>query len=280
VSARAARLECAGLGRSIGGRWLYRGLNLSLEAGSMTVIVGPNGAGKSTLLRELAGLRAPQEGTISLGGVSMGVVDAAARARSLAYLPQMTPLSYDLSVAEVVMLGRTAALPRFGAPGPADQAAVAEALAATGLEGLAARGILGLSGGERQRVMLARMLASGAPLLLLDEPTSSLDIGFALGFLALCRRLAGEGRALAVALHDLDLARRHADQAVLLTGEGEVRVGDPAVILGSERLGAVFGVRVRELGGHLVFEGEDGAASALARGRGACETAEERRRGV
>jgi ABC-type cobalamin/Fe3+-siderophores transport system ATPase subunit len=250
-----AGLVCAGLGRAIGGRWLYRGLDLSLEAGSMTVIVGPNGAGKSTLLRDLAGLRAPHAGTITLGGAPLATISAATRARRLAYLPQQTPLSYDLSVAEVVMLGRTPALPRFGAPGPADRAAVAEALAATGLTGLATRGITGLSGGERQRVMLARMLASGAPLLLLDEPTSSLDIGFALGFLALCRRLAGAGRALAVALHDLDLARRHADQAVLLVGDGEVRVGDPAAILGGESVSAVFGVQAREIDGHLVFEG-------------------------
>ena len=249
-------LRSRGLGRQIRGRWLYRGLDLDLPAGALTVLVGPNGAGKSTLLRDLAGLRAPQEGEIWLMDQPLARLRPAERARRLAYLPQDTPLVHDLPVADVVLLGRAPYLPRLGAPRPEDHAAVADALAAVGLADAGARGVLGLSGGERQRVMLARMLATGAPLLLLDEPTSGLDIGQALAFLALCRRLAEGGAAVAAAIHDLDLARRHADRAVLLPGDGEgrARVGDPAEVLGGPALAAVFGVAARELDGHLVFD--------------------------
>lgn len=249
-------LHARGLGRQLGGRWLYRGLDLDLPPRTITVVVGPNGSGKSTLLRDLAGLARPAAGEIWLSGQPLADLRPAERARSLAYLPQDTPLAHDLAVAELVMLGRAPYLPRLGGPGPDDRAAVDEALAAVGLAGAAERGVLGLSGGERQRVMLARMLATRAPVLLLDEPTRALDVGQELDFLALCRRLTDQGATIAAAIHDLDLARRHADQVLLLPGDGRghPRIGAPAAVLVHGALAEVFGVDAREVDGHLVFE--------------------------
>jgi iron complex transport system ATP-binding protein len=249
-----------GLGHAVpdaecGRRWLYRELDLSLAAGTVTVIVGPNGAGKSTLLRDLAGLSAPDEGHALLGESAIFTMVPRERARRIAYLPQITPLYHDLRVGELVMLGRAPHLGRFQTPGERDRALVDAALDTVGLRGLARRGVFSLSGGEYQRVMLARMLATDSPVLLLDEPTAALDIGHALGFLELCRRLAGEGRSLAVAMHDLELARRYADAAVCLRNEpdGATSGGPAGEVLTPEILAPVFGVTIRSGPEGLVF---------------------------
>ncbi|MCB9701374.1 MAG: ABC transporter ATP-binding protein [Myxococcales bacterium] len=250
-----APLRALGLGRALGSRVLYRGLDRTLEASTVTVLVGPNGAGKSTLLRDLAGLRAPAEGRVTLGGADLHRLAPGERARQIAYLPQHTPLAHDLGAAEVVMLGRTPYLGRFTGPGPEDTSVVAAALARVGLADAARRRLSTLSGGERQRVMLARMLATGAPILLLDEPCAGLDIGHALAFLALCRDLARGGATVLVALHDLDLARAHADHALVLGDPaGRVVAGEAAAVLAPATLGPLFGVEISEVGGHLICE--------------------------
>jgi iron complex transport system ATP-binding protein len=247
-----AALTAHGLRHAVPGRTLYAGLDLELCQGRITAVVGPNGAGKSTLLRHLAGLERPQVGQVRLAGDDLAALPPRLRARRLAYLPQRSSLAYDLQVRELVLLGRAPYLPAFGAPAAADHAAVAAALARVDLAGLADRNVRSLSGGELQRVMLARMLAGAADVLILDEPTAALDIGHALGFLAQLRRLAADGAAIAVALHDLDLARRFSDDAVLLGGSP--RVGPVAAVLSAAHLGPAFGVAVRELGEHLVFD--------------------------
>jgi len=247
-------LSARGLGHRVPGRALFVDLELELRAGQITAVVGPNGAGKSTLLRLLAGLEPPQAGQVRLGDDDLRVLPARQRARRLAYLPQRTSLPHDLPVRELVLLGRAPYLPAFGPPAAADEAAVAAALRELDLAELAERGAATLSGGEFQRVMLARMLASAARVLVLDEPTAALDVGHALAFLARLRALADAGAAVVLALHDLDLARRYTDQAALLGGHGVAHTGPVAEVLSARLLAPAFGVHVRELGEHLVFE--------------------------
>ncbi|MDC0674261.1 ABC transporter ATP-binding protein [Nannocystis radixulma] len=249
----APALAARGLSHRLADRVLYDGLDLDLRRGRICVVAGPNGAGKSTLLRTLAGLDRPQAGRIELLGDSLAALSPAARARRLAYLPQHCPAEPDLLVREVVLLGRLPNLPRFGPPRDVDAAAAAAALERLGLGAFADRPVGQLSGGERQRVMLARMLAADAAVVILDEPAAGLDIGHALGLYRHLRALAGEGVAVLVAEHDLDLARRHADDAVLLAA-GRARVGPCSAVFSPEHLGAAFGVVARERDGRLWFE--------------------------
>jgi len=246
-------LRAQGLGHAVPGRTLYQGLDLELRPGRVTVVVGPNGAGKSTLLRHLAGIAAPQAGRVWLGDDELSALPPRQRARRLAYLPQGDGIAVDLAVRDLVLLGRAPYLPVFGAPAASDHAAVAAALRRLDLEALAGRGVPSLSGGERQRVMLARMLVSEASVLVLDEPGAALDIGHALALLTQLRALASDGTAVVLALHDLDLARRFSDDAVLLGGAA-VRVGPTGQVLSARYLGPAFGVGVRELGEHLIFD--------------------------
>lgn len=246
------RLEARALAVQLGGRWLFRDLSAAFEPGSFTVVVGPNGAGKSTLLRCIAGLHPPTSGTIALDDRSLLDVPRRERARALAYLPQHTPLYHDLPASEVVLLGRLPHLHRLRPPSSNDVRRVDEALADVGVGALATRPISTLSGGERQRVMLARMLATEAPIFLLDEPTAALDIGHALRFLDLLRSLAKEGRTIVVALHDLDLADRFATDAIFLHGDGTFEAGSRERVMEPDRLAEVFAVTIaRTAEGHL-----------------------------
>ncbi len=248
----AAPLTARGVGLDVGERTLVTTLELDVDTGEVLAVLGPNGAGKSTLLRALAGLQAPARGQVLLDGRRIEDLPGRERARRLAYLPQLTPLYVDLAVAELVMLGRAPHLPRFAAPSDEDRGHVHEALARVGLEGFARRPLSTLSGGERQRANLARLLCSGAPVLVLDEPTTALDVGHTLGFLDLLRRLASEGATIVLAMHELELARRHADRGLLLDGAGGVEAGPIDHVASPERLGPVFGVEA-ELGEALVF---------------------------
>ena len=239
------------------GRWLVRDLNLRLPPGDITALVGPNGSGKSTLLRCLCGLQPAREGTVRLGDTPVASLAPRLRAKAIAYLPQDTPLVHDLRVAEVVALGRAPHRGRWLSGLGETTTAVDEALERVEATPLRHRRISTLSGGERQRVMLARMLATGATHLLMDEPTTALDIGHALTLHALMRSLAEEGHAVTVAMHDLDAARHLADTALVLDpreGDGAYHYGDARQVLGARVLGEVFGVRALEVDGHLRFE--------------------------
>lgn len=236
-----------------GPRWLWRDLELNMAVGTVSVVVGPNGSGKTTLLRCLAGLRAPDAGEVLLNGMTLSKVHRRERARRVTYLPQTTPLYHDLRVGDLVMLGRAPHLGRLRPPSDEDHARVAAALERVDLSGLEDRGVDTLSGGERQRVMLARMLATEASMLLLDEPTTSLDIGHGLRLLELCRELARTGHGVVMALHDLDLARRYGDEAICLTGSTGHHVGGARSVLRPDVLGELFGVEVELAGDGLRF---------------------------
>jgi iron complex transport system ATP-binding protein len=240
-----ALLEARGVTFGYPGRDVLRDVSLALSAGELVALAGPNGAGKSTLLRLLLGLHAPRAGTVTLGGRSVATLARREIARVAALLPQEGegPAELPLTVREVVSLGRLPHLGRFQPEGPEDERAVARALDATDTAFLADRPMAELSGGERHRVHLARALAQGASILLLDEPTAGLDLVHQLQALDLLRATVDEGRGAIVALHDLSLAARRCDRIVLLADGAVHADAPPADVLTPQTLARVFGVR-------------------------------------
>jgi len=219
-------------------------IDLSVEAGRFVGLVGPNGAGKTTLLRTVNGLLTPTAGRVTVDGDGVMELSARELGRRVATVPQITDLSFDFTVRQVVELGRHAHRPRFGGVDP-DPGAIDRALRRTATDDLAARLITAVSGGERQRVLLARALAQAAPVLLLDEPTASLDVHHQVRTLGLVRDLVeSDDRTVVAAIHDLDLAARFCDELILLA-DGRIRTsGPPASVLTEDHLAAAFGGRV------------------------------------
>lgn len=251
---RGERLGITVPGRSPEPRWLVRDLDLELGPGAITVVVGPNGSGKTSLLRTMLGLVQPRMGTVHLDGRPLIEHRPRERARAIAWLPQRTELPWGMPVERLVMLGRAPHLSPLAGPSAHDRRAVDDALARVGADHLRERDVLTLSGGELQRVLLARLLATEARLLILDEPTTALDIGHALALLELCRELAASGHGILLSLHELELARRYGDRALLLSGEkGEWRAGSCDEVLAPDRLAGVFGVEVELAGDQLRF---------------------------
>ena len=240
-------LELRRAGLQIDGRWLVRDVSLEIEPASVTAIVGPNGSGKSTLLRLLGGLWSPTEGSAQLGGSQLRKLPRQALARRVAFVPQDTQIGFGFTVRDVVAMGRHPHIGRFASPGTADTAAVQAALERADAAQLADRLVHELSGGERQRVLIARSLATEADAILLDEPTSSLDIDHSLDVLALLRELACGGKAVAVALHDLNAVARWADRVALMRGGRLQACGAVSDVLEDSLVESVFGARVERM---------------------------------
>lgn len=238
------------------GRRLVSQLDFVAPPGAMVAIVGPNGAGKSTLLRTLAGLRAPARGRIEGRARDLSTLPPRARAQSLAYLPQGADAPAELRVRELVVLGRAPHRGWLSSFTADDRSAAMSALRTCEVERFADRRLGTLSGGERQRVMVARMLATQCPALLLDEPTTALDIGHALRLLTLLRELADAEHTVVVALHELELARRFATHVLCLHGDPEGRwsFGPPQQVLVPEVLDPVFRVETATEAGRLSFD--------------------------
>ncbi len=210
----AVMLSAHGLGVSLGGRPVLHDLSLTLRPG-WTAIVGPNGAGKSTLLRALAGLQRLDTGQVLLNTKPLPDTNPRERARHIAWLAQQGEASGELTVRDVVHLGRLPHLGLFAAATAQDEAIVQQAMAATECVGWQYRRLHELSGGERQRVLLARALAVQAPLLLLDEPTTHLDPPHQVALVRLLRRQSRAGTTVLSVLHDLPLALQ-ADRLVVM----------------------------------------------------------------
>ncbi len=223
----AAPLRAEGLALSLGGRRVVDAVSLALHAGQWLALVGPNGAGKSSLLSLLAGLRAADAGQVWLAGRPLADWPARERAQRLAWLSQQGEADGDIGVVDVVRLGRLPQQGLFGAPTPADEAAVQAAMAETECSALAQRRLSALSGGERQRVLLARALAVGAPVLLLDEPTTHLDAPHQRALVRSLAARAHAGAAVAAVLHDLNLALA-ADRLLVMQAGRLVADGVPA----------------------------------------------------
>ena len=216
-------------------------LALALWPGELVCLLGPNGAGKSTLLRTLAGLQPPLSGRLDLAGTPLARLSAAERARQLSIVLTDRVDAGNLTVWELVSLGRHPHTGWLGALSAADEGHVRAALAATGTTGLAQRPVGELSDGERQKVLLARAVAQDTPVVLLDEPTAHLDLPNRVALMRLLHRLARQtGKAILLSTHELDLALQAADRVWLLPGDGGLRTGTPEDLVLSGAFAAAF----------------------------------------
>ena len=239
---------------TLGERDLIKDVSLRLDSGEVTAIIGPNGAGKSTLLSVAAGQLKPSSGKVMLGTRESHKVPAAEAARRRAVMPQDSSVAFAFTVREVVEMGRTP----WRKVRTHDGGAVDSALELTGLSDLAERDITTLSSGERQRAALARVIAQATPVaegsvILLDEPTSAMDVAHAEATLVLMRELASHGAAVGVVLHDLDAAASYADRLVLME-RGQVRAtGAVRHVCDAQVLSEVYRteVEVLDAGGRL-----------------------------
>jgi len=233
-------LEATAVSYHIGARALVDQVNLDLRRGEVLALVGPNGAGKSTLLRLLAGDLRPSAGQVLLEGTPIGSHSARALARRRAVLPQQTHLQFAFTAREVVLMGRSPHVGLTGREGDDDETVVDRAMARTDTTSLAGRIYPTLSGGEQQRVSLARVLAQETPILLLDEPTASLDVHHQELVMEVAREAAAGGAAVLAVLHDLNLAAAGADRVAVL-GEGRlVALGTPRKVFTETLLTEVF----------------------------------------
>jgi len=241
-------LTTQNLGLRYGTRQVFADLNLTLPAGKVTTIVGANGSGKSTLLRSLSRLLAPDRGAVLLNGQDVHRLPARIVAQQLAILPQGPTAPEGLTVEELVWFGRHPHQGVFGSRTQADRDMVDTALDQTGMRVFASRPLDSLSGGQRQRAWIAMSLAQGTGTLLLDEPTTYLDLSHQLEVLHLVRRLnEQDGKTIVMVLHDLNQAVRYSDEIVAVQDGRVYAQGDPGEIVTDGLLRDVFGLRAHVL---------------------------------
>lgn len=231
-----------------GDRTLVRDMNARVDPGEFVAILGPNGVGKTTLLRTVSGLVAPASGTIHIDGVPLASLGPGERAKRIAFVTSDDAMTESLRVADVVAMGRFPYHRWWEWNETAqDRRAVADALQAVGMTPYAERLFTTLSSGERQRAWIAMGLAQDTPILLLDEPTSHLDVRVAHEILALLRALAHAGRAVVCVLHDLNDAAAYADRLMLLGCETMLAFDVPERVLTPELVRAAYGIAVERI---------------------------------
>ncbi len=240
-------LEVARARWGVDGRLIVDDVDVTVPTGSVGGLIGPNGSGKSSLLRLVAGLRAPDGGTVHHDGTDLLALGRRERARRSALVEQDAAAEAPLTVLDAVLLGRTPHRSRWAADSPGDRALARAALDAVDAATLTTRRFATLSGGERQRVHLARALAQQPRLLLLDEPTNHLDVHAQLAVLELVRQLSQGGVTVLTALHDLTLAASYCDHVVVLGSGRVVAAGPVAEVLVPEVLDPVYHVRTTVL---------------------------------
>ncbi|WP_304439573.1 ABC transporter ATP-binding protein [Aeromicrobium sp. Root472D3] len=246
TSPSAIQLRATGLVAGYRRSTVVHGVDVALRAGCVTALIGPNGSGKSTLLRSMADLHSPSDGRVELGdGTPVSDLSGRDLATRLTLLSQSRSVPGGVSVREVVEYGRHPHRARWSGSDPDGHEVVDRVMAMCGVDELAGRPVDALSGGQLQRVWLASCLAQDTAVLLLDEPTTFLDLRYQVELLDTVRDLADHhGIAVGVVLHDLDQAAAIADEIVLLVDGRVDAAGTPAEVLTSERLSAAYGIRV------------------------------------
>lgn len=241
----ASRLTADGVTVGYGARTVIDGLDVSIPSGVVTTIIGPNGCGKSTLLRTLARLLKPTGGTVVLDGEDIAGLRTRDVAKKLGLLPQAPVAPEGLTVADLVARGRHPHQSWLRQWSSDDAGVVERALAMTGVSDLADRAVDTLSGGQRQRVWISMTLAQGTDLLLLDEPTTYLDLAHAVDVLDLVDDLRGSGCTVVMVLHDLNLATRYSDNLVVMREGSVLAQGHPRDVITAELLREAFGLRAK-----------------------------------
>ena len=232
------------------------GVTVSLADGALAGILGPNGSGKTTLLRLLSGTRVPVSGRVLLGDRPLDRLSRREAARQIAVVPQETELAFEYRAIEIVLMGRHPHLGIFTVEGPDDVRIAQDAMAATGTSRLADRMFHELSGGEKQRVVIAAALAQSANLLLLDEPTASLDLGYQLEISSLLQRLNRDhGVTMAISTHDLNLAAAICRELILMRDGRVLAAGPTAEVLTPDNVKRLYDVeadvQVNDATGHM-----------------------------
>ncbi|MGO1410141.1 ABC transporter ATP-binding protein [Microbacterium sp.] len=240
-----AGLRARDLTAGYGARAVIDGLHLDVPRGRFTAVIGPNGCGKSTLVRALSRTLRPMRGVVEIDGAPAHRMPTRHVARTLAFLPQEPIAPEGVTVRSLVSRGRHPYHSAWRRSHPGDAAAIAGALEATEMLDLVDAPIASLSGGQRQRAWIALVLAQETEYVLLDEPTSFLDIGHQIDVLRLCGRMRSEGRTVVAVLHDLSQAARFADRLVLMHDGGIVAEGEPAAVLTERNVREVFGLDCR-----------------------------------
>ena len=238
-------LCCQSVGFAYGAVEALSAVSLEITAGEIFGLLGPNGSGKSTLLRLMSGVARPRTGQVLLSGQNLQTYDRKALARQIAVVPQESRIELPFSALEVVLMGRSPYLKRFGFEQAHDLAVAQHAMEQTGVSELAAREIHELSGGERQRVILARALAQEPRLLLLDEPTAFLDIKHQVEVYDLLKHLSRQqGLTVVAILHDLNLAALYCDRVALLKTGKVLAQGTPGQVLTYVNIKAAYDTEV------------------------------------
>jgi iron complex transport system ATP-binding protein len=250
-------MEARGIEVEIAGKRILRKADLSLHEGELLAMVGPNGAGKSTLARAVAGLQRPSDGIVVWGGLDLRNLRGRRLARLRAFVPQRPRVPAGVTVREAVTIGRSPHIGPLQRMGRHDREAVESAMDRTHVTEFADRQLTTLSGGELQRVQIAVGLAQEAPVLIADEPTSHLDLGAAAGVAQLLRRLADDGLAVLLVVHDLSLAAAIADRVVVISKGRSVADGTPRQVLTAKRLRDVWGVDAKVRSGRSGSTGLD-----------------------
>jgi len=237
-------LEARALSIGYGTRLVASGIDLALARGEVLCLLGPNGAGKTTLFKTLLGLLPPRGGEVRLGGRPIGTLTRTEVARAMAYVPQAQAMEFAYTVLDLVLMGRTAHLGPFAAPGAVDRERARAALADLGILALADSDANRISGGQRQLCLVARALAQDAPLLVMDEPTASLDLGNRLLVLERVRTLREQGYGIVFSTHDPDQAHELATRVAVIADGGLAAYGSPEDTLTGKMLSSVYGVAV------------------------------------